>query len=386
MSFFIAYGSQITAPGLAIVSKAFPELPYSTVVLIATLPLLMKIFFSPIAGKILTSPKVDAKMLALGCYALFTVGGILPFFFDDSFTFILFSRVLVGISIGLLSPVGAALAVRFFEDQAERDKVMGLGSMAMNGGAILFLALGGWLADISWQILFLGHLIGVAMIIVTLFCFPSSYGVKAEASQDNPSEKARLPRIAYVVLGLSTFLAIFTYPLIYNTSHVVDALGLGTATQAAFVTTMYTVGGVAGGFFFARLTKLLGRFLTPLAVLCGSAGLFLFAIGSTLTILTIGSFIVGIGYGSYWPDFLAMVGKASHPSIAPFALSLIFPAFCIGSFVSPYVFSWLGQFNSALSYPYYVSAASYGLVGLGLLITRLKKPAETKTPSGSVHH
>lgn len=102
----------------------------------------------------------------------------------------------MGVGIGLLASLGAVLIFRHLEDQATCDRVMGLGSLAMNVGGIIFVMLGGWLADISWQTIFLGHLAGIVLMIIVLIFLPSSYGVIQEKPADNSTvKKARLPLV-----------------------------------------------------------------------------------------------------------------------------------------------------------------------------------------------
>ena len=142
------------------ISPALPQMAiaFSTVKnaafivkLVLTIPALMIAIVSPITGRLIDRHgRLKILRMALVLYAIAGVGG----FFLNNLYCILVSRAVLGISVGMSMTIVITLIADYFEG-AERQKFVGLQIAFMSIGGILFLVLGGILADIGWRYPFL---------------------------------------------------------------------------------------------------------------------------------------------------------------------------------------------------------------------------------------
>lgn len=379
--FFVPFSVQIVSPGIAVIASAFPDVPFTTIALIITLPSLMIIPFSMIAGKI-AGTVVSTKSITVFGLLLFVLGGIAPYWLNG-LTAILISRAIFGIGVGLLAPLGAALVFSFFDGDA-RGSLMGMGSVTMNAGGIVYAMLGGWVAIFGWQNIFLVHLIGVVLLILVVLFLPKQE-IQAQAKPDTNNvavEKDKLPFTAYGVMFLSFLLCMIIYPVLVNMSSVVINENIGTAAAAGIVITMYTVGGMIGGAVYGKLSGLVKGLTISTALIIIAVGLALLSYGNSLILLAIGSTLAGVGFGIYFPDFYMLIGKACKPSVVAFGMSLVMAGFNIGAFLSPYFFAFLAQATgqTGLRFPFFFGMVSYIIIALILAFILGKKPStETET-------
>ena len=146
VAFAIPMSTQIPAAGIQNVAESFPDASETTVALIVTLPILVASLFALIAGKVAGSV-IEFKKLILAALVFFTAGGVAPFFFSESLGLVLAFRVVCGIGIGLLSPLGATLVVKLIDSEEAQGKAMGIGSIVLNISGIVYVSLAGALAD-----------------------------------------------------------------------------------------------------------------------------------------------------------------------------------------------------------------------------------------------
>ena len=97
-----AVGASIN-PALASIAAAFPEMPYSQILWLYTLP---KIVIVPItlASGFVVGGKVSFRAAAITGFALIALGGMAPFFLDD-FWAILGFRFVMGVGLEYRRPL-----------------------------------------------------------------------------------------------------------------------------------------------------------------------------------------------------------------------------------------------------------------------------------------
>lgn len=100
---FLAMAIGTTSPALASIGQAFPEIDFSIIVLIATLPALLMVPFSMIGGKLAGNIMTYKNVTILGII-IFLIGGTAPYFMSN-FTAILIMRCVFGAGLCLLLEV-----------------------------------------------------------------------------------------------------------------------------------------------------------------------------------------------------------------------------------------------------------------------------------------
>lgn len=212
--FFIAMGIGTITPAIQSIAEAFPEIGFSTILLVSTLPSLFIIPSTYIAGMVVGT-KVGYRPLLIAGVLLFSLAGAAPYILTSSFAIILVTRALFGIGLGVIMPLGNALILSLYEGQ-ERANMLGLSGVVMNLGGIALQLLGGILAAIKWNYAFLAHLLGIISLIMVLFMLP-----EPEKKAEQVDEKIVIPGSVYLVSILFGIAMMVNYPLLVNMSTII---------------------------------------------------------------------------------------------------------------------------------------------------------------------
>lgn len=176
-------GSNAITPALATLAAQFPNQDVSFIQTVATLSMMAG---SLIAGAVM-GKKIKTKTLAILGSILCLIFGILPVFMN-SYALILVVRLVFGFAMGLIAPLGNALIMIHFQGN-KRATLIGVGTFAMNIGGIAFQMLAGVLADISWNLAFLGHIFFAIAVIMSLFLPDEELEVVRNTDKKNTAER-----------------------------------------------------------------------------------------------------------------------------------------------------------------------------------------------------
>ncbi|MBP2134223.1 MFS family permease [Methanomicrobium sp. W14] len=352
--FFLLMGFGTITPALDVIMKAFPDLSISTFYLISTLPSLILVPGSMIAGAI-AGTKVKYKVLALIGIALFTLGGIAPVFLDD-FSVILLNRAIFGFGIGMLYPLGSALILGLYEGEMQA-RLLGMGTIVMNIGGIVLQFFGGYFASFGWHASFWAHAFAIISFILVLLFLPEPNKSVQEENGDKPKEKVRVPSSVWALSLIWGFTVLMLYPVLLNMSTFMDINSLGGSAVAGIVLSFFTVGGMIAGVIFSKMTKLKAtrRYLLTIAMFAVSLGLGLVLYGGNIVLVTIGISFVGIGFSTMYPGVLMLIGLIVTPDAL--AKSTAIMTICMGifEFISGYWIELIGDLTGdAIAMPLFV--------------------------------
>jgi len=142
---------------------------------------------SPITGRLIDRyGRLRILRFALVLYAVAGVGG----YFLDNLYLILLSRALLGVAVGMSMPTVITLIADYFEG-AERQKFVGIQIAFMSIGGIVFIGLGGVLADFGWRYPFLIYLSSLLVLPLTIMFLKESPVVQKGTRRSNTSKHHR---------------------------------------------------------------------------------------------------------------------------------------------------------------------------------------------------
>lgn len=373
--FFVQMGVGTITPAIANIAAAFPDIPFTTLLLVSTLAVLMSVPATLISGR-LAGSVVKYKTLLIVGMILFLGGGVAPYFMaTSSFTAILVVRAIFGIGLGITVPLGAALIISFFDGE-ERAQMMGLSNVIANVGGILFQLLGGFAATASWELAFLVHGLGIITLILVLF-LPEPAKVPAQAAGE---AKPKLPGSVYGFAAAIFFIMALIYPMLVNMSSIIAVSGMGGAGDAALVLTMFTVGGMLGGFIFAKVFGIFKKNSLTLGLAMLTLAMASIGFGSSIAFMYIGTTVAGIGFSFIMPTVFMDLGAAVHPSQMPTASGIIMACLNIGGFCSAYMFAFIAGIagmTESIKFPFYVSMSVFAVATIAYLLI---KPKEAVAP------
>lgn len=328
--YLISMGVTVTTPAMAIFAAQFPENNYA---LISTLPTLFVVPASLICGAIV-GKKIKYRTCAILGSAIFLFGGVLPAFVE-SFNMVLVGRAILGIGLGILSPLGNALILGLYDGQ-KQAKYLGYGTLLMNAGGIVYQMLGGQLAGMGWQAVFYGHLFGAIGLIMAFFIPEPEVSPVGANTQQTSSKKEKMTAAVFIIAGLFCVFNILNYPVMMNLSLLFETKNAGDAAAAATALSMYTIAGCIAGFLYGTIFKILKRFTISAGYLLCAVGALLVYAGPNFIIMTLGLCCIGFGFSLLMPAGLGLVGIHTPPSTVAIGTSVVMALMNMGGFISTY--------------------------------------------------
>jgi len=332
---------------LPLISRTFSEIPHIEFLskMMLTIPSIIIALFSPFAGHI-----VDRfgrlKPLYMGIF-LFVIGGSSGFYLDDFYS-ILAGRALLGFGVSLVMTSSTALIGDYFSVEA-RHTFMSKQGMVIALGGILFISIGGVLAQMDWTYPFAVYLIPILFVP---FLVRSLYEPK-QHKQQNTAEVA--PRLLPVYVT-AFFVMVLFYMLPTQFPYlIVNTLG-GEPRTVGFVIAIALVFNAMTSMQYAKI-KAKYTFLQIYVVtfVLFAVGLFFISQASSIAGLFLSVAPIGMGFGLLFVNtnawFLSLVpahkrGKAS---------GILTSSFFLGQFFSPIFFEPI--------------VSAYGLQSLFLIVS-----------------
>ena len=160
---------------------------------------------SMISGLILgvtAGKKLPYKAAAVFCAVLMIAAGTIPVIMQN-FAMLLIARCFFGLGLGGIMSLQNPIAARLIPLQ-NRAAILGLGTCTAFTFQCILQLVGGILADIHWNLVFLTHMILIIPLVGLLFLLPE---MQTESFQEKREERKRLPLTAVmmcVVIGIVT--------------------------------------------------------------------------------------------------------------------------------------------------------------------------------------
>jgi len=319
-------------PGMADFFRAEPRAEL-WVRLVLTLPALTIAVGAPIVGLIID--RWGRRRLLIASAVLYGIFGSVSGLFDDLLA-VLVSRALLGFAVGAVIATATTLIGDFYAG-VERGKMLGLQAACMGLGSVLFPALGGLLADVSWRAPFGIHLLGLAVVPMVLAFVPEPRvgGVEEEAG-----EAAAAPAFPWKVVAVLYAMAFATLAIFFmipvNLPFYFQALGVTSNTRVGLAISLgafaAAISSMAYGFVSARLKA--AHVFVALGVLLG-AGHLLIARADAYGAALVGMVVGGLGFGFLVPHLNTLATAVVSPAVRGRVIGGLTTCIFLGQFFSP---------------------------------------------------
>ncbi|KNZ42477.1 MFS transporter [Acetobacterium bakii] len=334
----LMYTTSMTTPALAEIAKAFPAAAPETIKLLSTIPSLMMVFFSLIAGK-MTQYMSIKKVITIAMILIF-VGGI-PSAFIGDLNFMIFTRVIFGAGYGMIFPMASAIIAALFTGP-EGNKMMGIKSAVGAAAGMVFQMMGGLLAGYNWRFSFLGFLLVIPIAAIIWFKLPDAGVVKHEKVETQGIKEKKLTTLTFVLAIACALVNIVQFSFMTNLAMIMNADKIGNAAQSATVLTVFTAGAFAFGLLYGNTSKYLKQYSASFGALFVGLSFIILIAANSMTMLMVGAAIFGIGFGTFNPAVtIAVAGSAVKPKYAALAISVYIAGTGLGQFFSPYILKFL---------------------------------------------
>ncbi|MEL6334697.1 MAG: MFS transporter [Cyanobacteria bacterium J06626_26] len=350
----------IIAPSLPAMHRHFEAISDAEflVRLALTMPALGVVIGSPIAGRLVD--RTGRKPLLILSAILYGLAGGSGFVLN-SLTAILASRALLGLAVAGVMVSSTVLIADYYRGD-QRANFMGLQAAFMGLGAVVSLAIGGWLADLNWRSPFLIYLSawGLLPMMVTALSEPLQDRPKPALNSTATIEK--LPVKLLLFIYSSAFLMQIVFYLIpVQLPFYLERLAATNATQSGLAIATTTFFSALASTNYSRIKRRMG-FVTILGLAFLLMGLGYIGIGLAHSYVLVLLLLVptGLGLGLIIPNLNVWTCTEVHDRQRGRAL---------GGLTT---FLFLGQFLSAIASHAIVAnlgiAATYGLTGILLVV------------------
>jgi len=375
----------LVAGAMTVMSSAAisPSLPEMSVVfqdeqdaeflvkLVLTLPTLSIAIFAPFAGIIID--KCGRKKLFVVSIILYGITGASGFFLDSLFE-ILVSRALFGIALAGIMITSVALIADYFEG-AKRDRIVGLQGAFSTFGGVMFLVVGGLLADLRWDAPFLIYLLAFVVLPFVMYFI---YEPKISRTKETPKGKFATVKITYLLYPIAflSMVAIFLTP-VQMPFHLKQLTDTGNTEIGIAIATSYLFAGVASLLYKKIKSSQSFRNIFIVAFILMGSGYLIISFAENYLQVVSGLAIAGVGLGLLIPNVtLCLISETP----------VLYRGRVLGGLLTSL---FLGQFFSAIvSQPLISelgSSSTFGLIGFMLMILslvfvamKLKEKSEAK--------
>ncbi|WNZ24943.1 MFS transporter [Leptolyngbya sp. NK1-12] len=328
--------------------------------LVLTVPALFIALGAPIAGTIIDRfGRKGLLGLAVFLYGLAGSSG----FVLSSIGPILLGRMLLGLSVAAIMTTATTLIADYYLGAA-RAQFLGLQAAFMGFGGVIFLTLGGYLADLNWRLPFLIYLVAWLILPLIVFVLPEP---RINRTGAQPTAAASTEITPWLLLILTYSIALLTQIVFYmipvQIPFYLQQISNASATQSGLAIALATLATSTSALSYQRL-KARFTFLNiyAIAFLLMGVGYLVISVGRSYEVVLLGLAIAGLGVGLLMPNMNVCLTSATPAALRGRILGGLTTSFFFGQFLSPFVSQPLSQSVGL--------AATYGLAA-GLMLAML---------------
>jgi MFS family permease len=330
--------------------------------LVLTMPALFIVIGAPIVG--IMVDKFGRKPVLAGAALLYGLAGTSGFILNTLGS-ILIGRAFLGLAVAGIMTSVTTLIADYYPGQA-RANFMGLQAAFMGFGGVLFLSLGGYLADQNWRSPFLIYLFSLILLpFITKALFEPSRKIKnTSGEQQEISNKFPIKNIL-LIYGIASISQIVFYLIPVQLPFYLKTLANATAGQSGLAIAFCTLFSACASFVYGKL-KARFSFLTIaiLDFILLGCGYCIIGLAPNYPLVLLGLGIAGMGLGLLMPNLNVWTSSITTDAVRGRALGGLTSFFFVGQFLSPIIAQPITQRLGRLAMVY----ESAGLLLLALSV------------------
>lgn len=326
-----------------------------------TLPALSIALFAPFMG--LMIDRWGRKKIFVASLVLYGLSGTAGFYLR-SLQEILVTRLVLGVAVAGITTCATAL-IADYADKARLGRSMGRQSLFMALGNVVFVSLGGVLADYSWRWPFMIYAIAFVVLPGVIFLVTEPRSAPGDETMSPSVRDEVLPAVRTALVYFLCFINMVVYFMVpvYLPFYVKSFPGNDSTRVGALLALVGLTWGITSTQYHRlKKNRTFGQVAIGAFTFMGVAHLLLaWASGYAMVILAL--ILIGIGLGVVLPNLNAWLFSFAPAGMNGRAIGgLIFFGF-IGQFVSPIITRPLSTAAGI--------ATSYFIAGSVLLIIAL---------------
>ena len=353
--------SATIAPATTAIVKAFGDVENAQflVKIILTIPGLIIALSAPFVGFILD--RWNKKKVLIISTLIYGISGSAGYFLNDLYALIA-SRVILGFAVTGIMVTCTTLIADYFEG-VKRSQYAGLQAAFGGFGGVLFIFLGGVLADLSWNVPFLIYTLAFVLMPMVLMYIVEP--PKRTPPSGKNSEQPEAPS-QFKLVGFCYFLALLEIFILYmvpvHYPFFIANIEQVSHTQTGIAIAVMMLAMALTSALYKHIKALFNTFQVLHA-----SGMFLLAFGYILlssaqsySFSIIYMILAGIGLGMMRPNLVVWLFSFTPPAQRGRIMGGLTSFFFIGQFVCPVVTE---PIINAYGYP-----AAFKYAGVALFI------------------
>lgn len=333
--------SSLTIASMITISSSLPDMSrdfagypngQTLVKLSLSLPALFIALTAILAGKFID--RKGRKPLLGVALLVYAVAGSSGYWLDNLYG-VLAGRALLGISVGITMTIVTTLVADYYQGVA-RQQFAGLQIAVMSLAGILFISLGGWLADIRWNVPFLLYLYALIILPVALRYVqePPPAAAEAQAGMASP----RVPGVIWLVFASVMLMWILFFIIPIQIPFYLKSLGVEQNSLIGLAVASSTLFSAVASFFYARLkARLSFAMLFSMGFGLMAVAFVVVALAQSYALVVCGLLLAGMGMGLLIPNANVLVMQLAPPAVRGREIGKLTTFWFLGQFVSPLV-------------------------------------------------
>lgn len=359
----------IIAPALPDISAFFDgSAPQVYIKLVLTMPAISIVMFSALIGVL--ADRLGRKNILLVSLLIFGVSGVSGAFINDIYL-LLFSRFILGIGVAGIMNAATAMVGDYFQDDM-RARFLGLQASFMAIGGIVYLNLGGILAEISWRGPFYIYAFSLVVLPLAFIFLPKLTAASKRNNEIDTPVISKAKKSAFMVFGMGFLGMLFFYLVPVQLPFLLKENFDASNTFIGFIISLATMAGAVASVAYKKFTR---RFTSiriyGITFLLVGLGYFLVSIALIPFVVVLGLMLTGFGIGLMMPNGNLILLALLPAAVRGRWLGGLTTAMFLGQFLSPVIVTPISGYWS-IEIAFMVVAVISTLISVYLLTTKTR--------------
>ena len=354
------------APSLPAMQEYFANVENSGLLvrLVLTIPALFIAIGGLFADRLIE--RLGRKPLLIASTLIYGIAGGSGFILNSLET-ILIGRAILGISVAGVMTGVTALIADYYTGQ-KRTNFMGLQAAFMGLGRVVFLSVGGFIANLNWRFPFLIYLSAWIILLAIALTLHEPKREANNQTKDSSLVTQTQPNMPMVVLamiyGIALFYMLAFYLIPVQLPFYLQTLSNSSASAIGLAIAASTLASAIASLRYGFVKERLGFVsIVVLAFAIAAVGYLIIGIAGSYNIVLIGLITAGLGFGLLMPNLNVWLSSIIPNALRGKALGGLTTFFFLGQFLSPIV---LQPITSAIGL-----GKTYSFTGAALLMVAL---------------
>ncbi|MEC4804859.1 MAG: MFS transporter [Jaaginema sp. PMC 1079.18] len=352
------------APSLPAMQSHFADVENAEfwVRLLLTMPALFIALGAPLAGQLVDN--LGRKPLLIASALLYGLAGGSGFVLNSLFQ-MLAGRAFLGLAVAGIMVSATTLIADYYQGD-RRSSFMGLQAAFMSLGGVVFLSVGGFIADLNWRFPFLIYLFSWVLVPAILWFLsepnPAAVSDSANIDSNIAVNPVKIPfKLLGLIYGSALILQIVFYMIPVQLPFYLKQLSEASASQSGIAIAFVTLFAAIASLNYGKIKTKLGYVkILSIAFLLIGLGYVGIGLAENYSIILLVLIPAGLGLGLLTPNLNVWTTTTVPAVLRGRALGGLTTCIFLGQFLSPIATQPLNQLINL--------SGTYGFAGIFIAV------------------